>query len=165
MAARLHFEAGKTTIPATNITGTGTAPVPLMPAGVIVAMAGTVPTGWLECNGQAVNRTTYAALFAVTGTVYGAGNGSTTFNVPNFESKVLIGESSTFSLGPGAGAFASGGTITTASGSAALSLATTSVATSAKDSSTAAVISGVTAGGHTHTAVVPHAVARYMIKT
>jgi len=102
---------------------------------------------------------------AVTGTVYGAGNGSTTFNVPNFESKVLIGESSTFSLGPGAGAFASGGTITTASGSAALSLATTSVATSAKDSSTAAVISGVTAGGHTHTAVVPHAVARYMIKT
>jgi microcystin-dependent protein len=147
------------------ITGSGTAPVPLLPAGVIVAMAGTVPTGWLECNGQAVTRTTYAALFAVTGTVYGAGNGSTTFNVPNFESKVLIGESSTFSLGPGAGAFASGGTITTASGSAALSLATTSVATSAKDSSTAAVISGVTAGGHTHTAVVPHAVARYMIKT
>ncbi len=147
------------------ITGTGTAPVPLMPAGVIVAMAGTVPTGWLECNGQAVSRTTYAALFATTGTVYGAGNGSSTFNVPNFESKVLIGESSVFSMGPGAGAFASGGTITTASGSAALSVATTSVATSAKDSSTAAVVSGVTAGGHTHAAVVPHAVARYMIKT
>ena len=147
------------------ITGSGTAPVPLMPAGVIVAMAGTVPTGWLECNGQAVSRTTYAALFALTGTVYGAGNGSSTFNVPNFESKVLIGESSAFSMGPGAGAFTSGGTITTASGSAALSLSTTSVATSAKDSSTAAVISGVSAGGHTHTAVVPHAVARYMIKT
>ena len=147
------------------ITGTGTAPVPLMPAGVIVAMAGTVPTGWLECNGQAVSRTTYAALFATTGTVYGSGNGSSTFNVPNFESKVLIGESSVFSMGPGAGAFASGGTITTASGSAALSVATTSVATSAKDSSTAAVVSGVTAGGHTHAAVVPHAVARYMIKT
>ena len=147
------------------ITGSGTAPVPLMPAGTIVATGGTVSAGWLECNGQAVNRTTYAALFATTGTTYGAGNGSSTFNVPNFESKVLIGESSTFSMGAGAGSFASGGTITTASGSASLSLATTSVATSAKDSSTAAVVSGVTAGGHTHTAVIPHAVARYIIKT
>ena len=147
------------------ITGSGTAPVPLLPAGTIVATGGTVATGWLECNGQAVNRTTYAALFAAIGTTYGAGNGSSTFNVPNFESKVLIGESSTFSMGAGAGSFASGGTITTASGSASLSLATTSVATSAKDSSTAAVVSGVTAGGHTHTAVIPHAVARYIIKT
>ena len=147
------------------ITGSGTQPVPLMPAGVIVAIAGTVPAGWLECNGQAINRTTYAALYAVTGTTYGAGNGSSTFNVPNFENKVLIGRSSAIALGPGAGTFASGGTITTASASAALSLASTSVATSAKDSSTAAVISGVTAGGHTHTAVVPHAVARYMITT
>lgn len=147
------------------ITGSGTAPVPLMPAGTIVATGGTVSAGWLECNGQAVNRTTYAALFAAIGTTYGAGNGSSTFNVPNFESKVLIGESSAFSMGAGAGSFASGGTITTASGSASLSLATTSVATSAKDSSTAAVVSGVTAGGHTHTAVIPHAVARYIIKT
>ena len=147
------------------ITGSGTAPVPLLPAGVIVATGGTAATGWLECNGQAISRTTYAALFAAIGTAYGAGNGSSTFLVPNFESKVLIGESSAFSMGAGAGAFASGGTITTASGSAALSLATTSVATSAKDSSTAAVVSGVTSGGHTHTAVVPHAVARYIIKT
>ena len=147
------------------ITGTGTAPVPLLPAGIIAATGGTVATGWLECNGQAVNRTTYAALFAAIGTTYGAGNGSSTFNIPNFESKVLIGESSAFSMGAGAGSFASGGTITTAAGSASLSLATTSVATSAKDSSTAAVVSGVTAGGHTHTAVIPHAVARYIIKT
>ena len=147
------------------ITGSGTTPVPLLPAGVIVATGGTAATGWLECNGQAISRTTYAALFAAIGTAYGAGNGSSTFLVPNFESKVLIGESSAFSMGAGAGAFSSGGTITTASGSAALSIATTSVATSAKDSSTAAVVSGVTAGGHTHTAVVPHAVARYIIKT
>ena len=147
------------------IQGSGTVPVPLLPAGSIVATGGTVPTGWLECNGQGVSRTTYAALFAAIGTTYGAGNGSSTFNVPNFESKVLIGESSAFSMGAGAGSFASGGTITTASGSASLSLATTSVATSAKDSSTAAVVSGVTAGGHTHTAVIPHAVARYIIKT
>ena len=128
-------------------------------------MAGTVPTGWLECNGQAVNRTTYAALFATTGTTYGAGNGSSTFNVPNFESKVLIGESSAFSLGPGAGTFASGGTITTASGSASLSTSTGSASTGVKDAGGLSVLTAVSAGGHTHTAVVPHAVARYIIKS
>jgi hypothetical protein len=41
------------------------------------------PTGWLNCQGQAVSRTTYAALYAVIGTKYGIGNGSTTFAVPN----------------------------------------------------------------------------------
>lgn len=44
----------------------------------------TAPTGWLKCNGAAVSRTTYADLFAVIGTTYGAGNGSTTFNLPDF---------------------------------------------------------------------------------
>lgn len=42
-----------------------------------------VPSGWLECNGQAVSRVTYAALFAVYGVQFGAGDGSTTFNLPN----------------------------------------------------------------------------------
>lgn len=42
-----------------------------------------VPTSWLLCGGEAVSRTTYAALFAAIGTTYGAGDGSTTFNVPN----------------------------------------------------------------------------------
>lgn len=41
-----------------------------------------VPDGWLECNGQAVSRTTYSELFAKIGTTYGAGDGSTTFNLP-----------------------------------------------------------------------------------
>jgi len=45
--------------------------------------AATAPTGWLLCNGAAVSRTTYAALFAVIGTTYGTGDGSTTFNVPD----------------------------------------------------------------------------------
>lgn len=44
----------------------------------------TEPAGWLKCNGQAVSRTTYAELFAILGTTYGAGNGSTTFNVPDY---------------------------------------------------------------------------------
>lgn len=54
------------------------------PAGTVVAWsAAAIPTGWLLCNGQAVSRTTYSALFAVIGTTFGAGDGSTTFNVPN----------------------------------------------------------------------------------
>jgi len=43
----------------------------------------TAPDGWLECNGAAVSRTTYSRLFAAIGTMYGAGDGSTTFNLPN----------------------------------------------------------------------------------
>lgn len=62
------------------------APIPvggLMPFG-----GATPPARWHLCNGQALNRTTYAALFAAIGTAYGAGNGSTTFNVPNMIGKV-----------------------------------------------------------------------------
>lgn len=44
-----------------------------------------VPTGWLACNGQAVSRTDYAALFTAIGTTYGAGDGTTTFNLPHLE--------------------------------------------------------------------------------
>jgi microcystin-dependent protein len=43
--------------------------------------------GWLDCNGAAISRTTFAKLFAVIGTSYGAGDGSTTFNIPNFISR------------------------------------------------------------------------------
>ena len=112
-----------------------------------------------------MSRTTYAALFAAIGTTYGAGNGSSTFNVPNFESKVLIGESSVFSMGVGAGAFSSGGTITTASASASLTTGTTTASTGGKDAGSVTVLNAASVGGHTHTAVVPHAVARYMVKT
>jgi microcystin-dependent protein len=51
--------------------------------GFIMDYAGTsAPTGWLECNGAAVSRTTYAALYDKIGTTWGAGDGSTTFNLP-----------------------------------------------------------------------------------
>lgn len=51
--------------------------------GFISRYGGSVaPTGWLICNGNAVSRTTYANLFAVIGTTYGVGDGSTTFNLP-----------------------------------------------------------------------------------
>lgn len=55
------------------------------PTGSIKPFAGTtIPDGYLLCDGSAVSRTTYAALFAVIGTTYGTGDGSTTFNLPNF---------------------------------------------------------------------------------
>jgi microcystin-dependent protein len=49
------------------------------------------PTGWLKCNGAAVSRTTYAALFAAIGTAAGAGDGSTTFNVPDLRGEFVRG--------------------------------------------------------------------------
>ena len=58
------------------------------PAGAVIMFAGaSAPSGWLLCNGQAVSRTTYATLFSAIGTAYGVGDGSTTFNVPNLETK------------------------------------------------------------------------------
>jgi microcystin-dependent protein len=51
--------------------------------GMIEWPAETVPTGFLECNGAAVSRTTYAALFAIVGVVHGQGDGTTTFNLPD----------------------------------------------------------------------------------
>lgn len=53
------------------------------PAEIRMVATSTIPSGWLECDGQAVSRTTYSALFAAIGTVYGAGNGTTTFNIPD----------------------------------------------------------------------------------
>lgn len=52
----------------------------------------TPPAGWLLCNGQAVSRSTYAELFALIGTTYGSGNGSTTFNVPDLRGRVPLGQ-------------------------------------------------------------------------
>ena len=66
------------------------------PIGSYIYFAGSsVPTHYLLCNGSAVSRTDYAVLYAVIGDTYGAGNGSTTFNLPNLIDKFL--EGSTFS--------------------------------------------------------------------
>lgn len=63
------------------------------PVGAVMPYAGSsAPTGWLLCQGQAVSRTTYAALFAAIGTTYGGGDGSTTFNVPDLSGRVVAGK-------------------------------------------------------------------------
>jgi microcystin-dependent protein len=62
------------------------------PSGIVSPFAGAAaPTGWLMCYGQAVSRTTYAALFAAIGTTYGAGDGATTFNLPDLRGRVIAG--------------------------------------------------------------------------
>ena len=66
----------------------------VFPKGMISPFAGsssTVPTGWLLCDGAAVSRTTYSALFAVIGTTYGNGNTTTTFNLPDLLGRVPMG--------------------------------------------------------------------------
>ena len=69
-----------------------------IPVGAIMAFH-DVPAGWLQCNGAAVSRTTYAALFAKIGTKYGSGNGSTTFNLPNLHHRFIEGTNTTSEVG------------------------------------------------------------------
>jgi microcystin-dependent protein len=78
---------------------------PQVPIGSVIgwALTSSVPTGWLECDGSSVSRTTYAELFAVIGTTYGAGDGSTTFTLPNFNGKHLRGTTQANLLGTSIG--------------------------------------------------------------
>lgn len=76
----------------TSLTTAATATTSFLPAGTVIWKASTnVPTGWLECNGAAVSRTTYAALFSDIGTTFGTGDGSTTFNLPTQARRTLVG--------------------------------------------------------------------------
>lgn len=70
-----------------------------MPAGSVIQWAGSIaPANWLLCDGSAVSRTTYASLFAAIGVLYGSGDGTTTFNVPDLRGRVPVGKNSgTFS--------------------------------------------------------------------
>ena len=62
------------------------------PAGPVLPFAGSAaPTGWLLCDGAAVSRTTYAKLFGVISTTFGAGNGTTTFNLPDTRGEFIRG--------------------------------------------------------------------------
>lgn len=100
------------------ISGAGTASNPFVisgsgggsggdtiPPGVYVPYGGSqAPAGWLLCNGQAVSRTTFAALFAAIGTRYGQGDGATTFQVPNMIDRTFIGAGGSYSAGSSGGA-------------------------------------------------------------
>ena len=71
------------------------------PTGAMHMFAGsTAPSGWLMCDGAAVSRTTYSALFTAIGSTFGSGDGSTTFNVPDMRRRVAVGAGGTQSQGP-----------------------------------------------------------------
>lgn len=125
--SKLYFNTGSwTQIPLNGspaFTGTPTAPNPavtdvsqqlattqfvrsIVPPAIMLPYAGSAaPSGWLLCDGAAVSRSTYAALYAVIGVTYGAGDGSTTFNLPNLKRRVPVGKDSAspFSTLGGAG--------------------------------------------------------------
>lgn len=73
----------------------------LPPGAIVMHGGGSLPTGWLNCDGDPVSRTTFADLFAIIGTTFGVGDGSTTFNVPSFIQKVPKGYlgAGTYALG------------------------------------------------------------------
>lgn len=69
------------------------------PTGALMMWAtGTAPTGWLLCNGGEISRTTYATLFSVIGTTFGAGNNSTTFNVPDYRDRMPVGAGTSYAV-------------------------------------------------------------------
>jgi microcystin-dependent protein len=70
---------------------------------IIISPVSTIPEGFLVCDGSAVSRDQYADLFDVIGTTYGAGDGSTTFNLPNLSGRTVIGGSNNYAVGSSGG--------------------------------------------------------------
>jgi len=139
---------------------------PLVPVGSIMLWPETTaPSGWALADGTAKSRTQFAGLFALIATDYGSGDGTTTFNLPDFKDRVALGKGANNAVAAAQSRMRASSKLITDSGSADLTVATTSVAQSAKDSSTVTVATGVTAGGHTHTATVPSLTVNYIIKT
>jgi microcystin-dependent protein len=73
-------------ISAANLTN---APNPILPGTIAYVGMNSLPAGWLKANGAAISRTAYAALFLAIGTTYGAGDGLTTFNVPDLRGEFV----------------------------------------------------------------------------
>jgi len=90
------------------LSGAGSIHETRLPGEIVAYGGGSAPTGWLLCDGTAVSRTTYAALFAIVGTNYGVGNGSTTFNLPDLRQRFPLGKAAS---GTGNALGATGGAI------------------------------------------------------
>lgn len=87
-----RLAAGTTGQVLTIVGGIPTWATSPVPVGVLLPYGGSsTPTGFLLCDGSAVSRATYAALFAAIGTSYGTGDGTTTFNLPNTSGRTFIG--------------------------------------------------------------------------
>jgi len=137
-------------------TGKAFNPANAVPSGSVIPFAGsTAPSGWIICDGSAISRTTFATLFALIGTTYGAGNGSTTFNIPDLRGRLVAGFDSANATGRLTSS-ATGGVSASALGNAggeqAHSLSSTELASHNHS------VSGNTGGesvSHTHSVSVP----------
>jgi microcystin-dependent protein len=92
--------AGDTSTKLATTAFVGTAIQSAVPTGTILMWpTATAPSGYLHCNGTAVSRATYSALFALIGTTFGSGDGSSTFNLPNYVNRFPIGAGSIAAVG------------------------------------------------------------------
>ncbi len=89
---RTRLDSGDETF-ITNVSRRSVSGIAGVPTGAVFeTVADTAPSGWLLCFGQAVSRTVYSALFALAGTKFGTGDGSTTFNLPDMRGRVPLGK-------------------------------------------------------------------------
>lgn len=124
---------------ATSLINTA-GPTAIVPSGTVLDYAGpTAPSGWTECDGSAISRTTFSALFTAIGTTWGVGDGSTTFNVPDLRRRTCVGRG-------GASTGTLGNTIGSTGGEENHVLSVAELATHNH---------GVTDPGHTHTVTDP----------
>ena len=156
-----------------------------MPTGAILTWSVTAaPSGYLTCNGDAVSRTTYSSLFAVVSSLYGDGDGSSTFNVPDLRGKFQAGFRTT--VDTGLTSVTAGMVISTTIGNTggvqAVTLATAQMPSHTHSISTytgggdvavgaaggeAATgrTTGATGGGGAHSNIPPVIIVNYVIKT
>ena len=116
-----NYEATRYDFDGANLTGIEGIPT----ATIVPWSSSSVPSGFLECNGAAVSRSTYSALFAIVGTTYGAGDGASTFNLPDLQDNVAMGKSGTKALAStgGANTVAASGTVGGSTANATLTTA------------------------------------------
>ena len=95
-----NYEATRYDFSGANLTGIEGIPT----ATIVPWTSASIPTGFLECNGALVSRSTYSALFAIIGTTYGAGDGSSTFKLPDLQDNVAVSKSPNKALASTGGA-------------------------------------------------------------
>ena len=124
-----------------------------VPVGVVNPFAGaTAPSGWLLCYGQAVSRTQYPVLFTTLSTIYGSGDGSTTFNIPDMRGRAVAGADNMG--GTDAGRLSIANTLGTTTGTETVTLTSEQSGLPAHSHANTASFSGSfsgTAASHTHT--------------